>query len=68
MKNFRNLTSRRTLLKMGLLLTGSGLVGLKTVHAFSTTTSNTPDLTEAEIQGIEKALGKKGKYNAKEVT
>ncbi len=68
MKNFRNLTSRRTLLKMGLLLTGSGLVGLKTVRAFSTTTSNTPDLTEAEIQGIEKALGKKGKYNAKEVT
>ncbi|SPZ85536.1 Uncharacterised protein [Sphingobacterium multivorum] len=41
MKNFRNLTSRRTLLKMGLLLTGSGLVGLKTVRAFSTTTSNT---------------------------
>lgn len=52
MDNFRNLTSRRTLLKMGLLLTGSGLVGLKTVHAFSTTTSNTPDLTEAEIQEL----------------
>lgn len=68
MANFKNSPSRRTVLKMGLLIAGSGLLDLRSTSARTGSIPSTPDLSDLEIQGIENAFGKKGKYNKNEAT
>lgn len=68
MKKENNVFSRRTALKAGALLVGTGLLDLKHADAFAAMPAKTPALTAVEIAAIEAAIGKKGSYKEAEAT
>jgi len=68
MNDYKHSPSRRTILKMGLFVAGSGLISLRSTDTLARSIYTTPDLSDAEIQAIEKIFGKKGKYNKNEAT
>jgi len=68
MKKENNVFSRRTALKAGALLVGTGLLDLKHADAFAAMPAKTPALTVVEIAAIEAAIGKKGSYKEAEAT
>ncbi|HEY9197495.1 MAG TPA: DUF1259 domain-containing protein [Mucilaginibacter sp.] len=61
--------SRRSVLKAGALLAGTGLIGLRPTETLAAIApAGTPALTLAEIAAIEAAIGKKGSYKDAEAT
>jgi hypothetical protein len=68
MKDNNKAFTRRTALKAGALLVGTGLLDLKSADAFALTPAKTPALTADEITSIEAAIGKKGSYKEAEAT
>jgi len=68
MKNDSNSINRRTVLKAGALLVGTGLLDFTKAEALTLGSAKTPALTPAEITGIEAAIGKKGSYKEAEST
>lgn len=68
MKNERNSINRRTVLKAGALLVGTGLLDLTHAQALTSNPAKTPALTAAEMAAIESAIGKKGSYKEPEST
>ena len=68
MKNEPNSINRRTLIKAGALLAGTGLLDFSRAEALTLNPIKTPALTPAEIAAIEAAIGKKGSYKEAEST
>jgi hypothetical protein len=68
MKNESNSINRRTVLKAGALLVGTGLLDLTNAEALTLSPARTPALTTAEMAAIEAAVGKKGSYKEAEST
>ena len=68
MKNKSDSINRRTVLKAGALLVGTGLLDFTRAEALTLDPAKTPALTPAEIGAIEAAIGKKGSYKEAEST
>ncbi|HQS22865.1 MAG TPA: DUF1259 domain-containing protein [Sediminibacterium sp.] len=58
--------SRRSWLKGSALVLGASLIDIKNATAFTLAGAKTPALTQAEIEAIEAAMGKKGMYKEAE--